>query len=161
MRQTLSAIDWRHQMIMRRDALRGLGGLVLVLGTAGRSMAQGTIAKPIRIISAYGAGLGPDGTVRVLAEKLSSQTGQPVVVDSRPGGNGLAFDWQLIRGWRWNRPWMLAGGLTPSNVAEAIRLTGAVQVDVASGVESRPGYKDAAKVAAFVRSASEAERLDA
>ena len=80
---------------------------------------------------------------------------------TRPGGNGLAFDWQLIRGWRWSRPWMLAGGLTPANVAEAIRLTGAVQVDVASGVESRPGYKDAAKVAAFVRSAREAERLDA
>jgi phosphoribosylanthranilate isomerase len=80
---------------------------------------------------------------------------------TRPGGNGLAFDWQLIRGRRWTRPWMLAGGLTPENVGEAIRLTGALQVDVASGVESRPGYKDAAKVAAFVRSARAAERLDA
>ena len=80
---------------------------------------------------------------------------------TRPGGNGLAFDWQLIRGRRWKRPWMLAGGLTPENVGEAIRLTGAEQVDVASGVESRPGYKDAARVAAFVRSAREAERLDA
>ncbi|RJP68426.1 MAG: tripartite tricarboxylate transporter substrate binding protein [Comamonadaceae bacterium] len=74
---------------MRRDALRHLGGLALIAGAAGRALAQGATSKPIRIISAYGAGLGPDGTVRMLAEKLSSQTGQPVVVDARPGGNGL------------------------------------------------------------------------
>ena len=59
-----------------------------------------------------------------------------------PGGNGLAFDWRLIAGRRWPVPWMLAGGLTPENVAEAIRLTGARQVDVSSGVESMPGVKD-------------------
>ncbi|NCM97171.1 MAG: phosphoribosylanthranilate isomerase, partial [Rhodobacterales bacterium] len=58
-----------------------------------------------------------------------------------PGGNGLAFDWRLLAGRRWLRPWMLAGGLTPENVAEAIRLTGARQVDVSSGVESAPGVK--------------------
>ena len=80
---------------------------------------------------------------------------------SKPGGNGLAFDWRLLEGRDWPLPWMLAGGLTPENVGEAIRLTGALQVDVASGVESRPGYKDAAKVTAFVRSARDAERLDA
>ena len=72
-----------------------------------------------------------------------------------PGGNGVAFDWRLIAGRRWLRPWMLAGGLTPANVAEAIRLTGATQVDVASGVESAPGQKDPGRIAAFVR-ASEA-----
>lgn len=66
-----------------------------------------------------------------------------------PGGNGLAFDWRLIAGRRWPVPWMLAGGLTPENVAEAVRLTGAAQVDVASGVESAPGRKDAARIAAF------------
>ncbi len=66
-----------------------------------------------------------------------------------PGGNGLAFDWRLIAGRRWPVPWLLAGGLTPANVAEAVRLTGARQVDVASGVESAPGVKDPAKVAAF------------
>ena len=68
-----------------------------------------------------------------------------------PGGNGLSFDWRLIAGRRWTRPWMLAGGLTPQNVAEAVRLTGARQVDVSSGVESAPGVKDAALIAAFVR----------
>jgi phosphoribosylanthranilate isomerase len=71
----------------------------------------------------------------------------------RPGGNGVAFDWRLIRGRRWKRPWMLAGGLTPENVAEAVRLTGAVQVDVSSGVECRPGFKDPARVRAFIGAA--------
>lgn len=70
-----------------------------------------------------------------------------------PGGNGLAFDWRLIAGRRWPCPWMLAGGLTPGNVAEAIRLTGARQVDVSSGVESAPGVKDVALIRAFLAAA--------
>ena len=71
-----------------------------------------------------------------------------------PGGNGLAFDWRLVAQRRWLRPWMLAGGLTPDNVAEAIRLTNARQVDVSSGVESAPGVKDAGRITAFVRAAT-------
>jgi phosphoribosylanthranilate isomerase len=71
-----------------------------------------------------------------------------------PGGNGLSFDWRLIAGRRWPIPWMLAGGLTPENVAEAIAMTGARQVDVSSGVESAPGVKDAALIEAFVRAAT-------
>lgn len=70
-----------------------------------------------------------------------------------PGGNGLAFDWRLIAGRRWPVPWMLAGGLTPDTVAEAIRMTGARQVDVSSGVESAPGVKDQALIAAFCAAA--------
>lgn len=70
-----------------------------------------------------------------------------------PGGNGLSFDWRLLEGRAWKRPWMLAGGLTPENVAEAIRLTGAQQVDVSSGVESAPGVKDPDRILAFVQSA--------
>jgi phosphoribosylanthranilate isomerase len=70
-----------------------------------------------------------------------------------PGGNGLAFDWRLLAGRRWLRSWMLAGGLTAENVAEAVRLTGARQVDVSSGVESGPGVKDPGKIAAFVAAA--------
>ncbi|HKK97779.1 MAG TPA: phosphoribosylanthranilate isomerase [Marivita sp.] len=67
-----------------------------------------------------------------------------------PGGNGVAFDWRLIAARRWSVPWLLAGGLTPDTVAEAIALTGAKQVDVSSGVESAPGVKDASLIEAFV-----------
>lgn len=70
-----------------------------------------------------------------------------------PGGNGLAFDWRLIAGRRWPLPWMLAGGLNAANVAEALRLTGARQVDVSSGVESAPGVKDAGFIADFMAAA--------
>lgn len=71
-----------------------------------------------------------------------------------PGGNGLAFDWTLLLGLVWRRPWMLAGGLNAGNVAEAIRSTNARQVDVASGVESAPGVKDAALIRAFISAAA-------
>jgi len=81
---------------------------------------------------------------------------KPVPGADLPGGNGVAFDWRLIAGRRWPVPWMLAGGLTPENVAEALRLTGASQVDVSSGVESAPGVKDAARICAFCRAASAA-----
>lgn len=70
-----------------------------------------------------------------------------------PGGNGLAFDWRLIAGRRWPVPWMLAGGLTPDNVEEAIAMTGAQQVDVSSGVEQAPGVKDPTRIAAFCAAA--------
>jgi len=73
-----------------------------------------------------------------------------------PGGNGLAFDWRLIEGREWSKPWMLAGGLTADTVAQAIRLTGARQVDVSSGVESAPGVKDPARVTAFIQAAQSA-----
>jgi phosphoribosylanthranilate isomerase len=86
-----------------------------------------------------------------------------ILVDARPprgapvpGGRGIAFDWRLIRARRWTVPWMLAGGLNPQNVAEAIRLTGAEQVDVSSGVESAPGRKDRKLVAAFIDAAATA-----
>ena len=72
-----------------------------------------------------------------------------------PGGNGLAFDWRVIQGRAWEAPWMLAGGLNPANVAAAIRLTSAREVDVSSGVESEPGCKDARRIAAFANAAKE------
>ena len=66
-----------------------------------------------------------------------------------PGGQGLAFDWSLLAGFRHAMPWGLAGGLTPDTVAAAIRQTGAGLVDASSGVESAPGVKDVDKIAAF------------
>ena len=88
------------------------------------------------------------------------QVADQILVDAKapkdavlPGGNGLSFDWTLLAERRWPCPWMLAGGLTPANVAEAIRLTNARQVDVASGVETAPGVKDAALMQAFVQAA--------
>lgn len=91
---------------------------------------------------------------------LYSKVCDQILVDAKPpqqaelpGGNGLSFDWRLIAGRRWAVPWMLAGGLTPENVAEAVKLTGAVQVDVSSGVESAPGVKDKTKIAAFIAAA--------
>ena len=72
----------------------------------------------------------------------------------RPGGHGAAFDWQILNGRRFNRPWFLAGGLDPDNVARAIELSAAPeQVDVSSGVESAPGVKSATRIADFVAAA--------
>ena len=84
-----------------------------------------------------------------IADQLLIET-KPARDAALPGGNGVAFDWRLVAGRRWLRPWMLAGGLNPGNVAEALRLSGARQVDVSSGVESAPGVKDHTRIAAFV-----------
>jgi phosphoribosylanthranilate isomerase len=70
-----------------------------------------------------------------------------------PGGQGLAIDWSLLAGFRHEMPWGLAGGLTPGNVAEAIKVTGAPLVDASTGLESAPGVKDVDKIAAFCQAA--------
>jgi phosphoribosylanthranilate isomerase len=79
---------------------------------------------------------------------------------ARPGGHGAAFDWQLLRGRSFSRPWLLAGGLSANNVARAIASSDAPGVDVSSGVETAPGIKSAQMISDFVsaaRSASYAE----
>ena len=79
-----------------------------------------------------------------------------------PGGNGVAFDWRLARGFSPRKPWMLSGGLDAGNVAQAIKLSLARSVDVSSGVESAPGVKDAEKIRAFIDAARAAfEAADA
>ena len=73
--------------------------------------------------------------------------------DAQKGGHGAAFDWGLLKGWTAPKPWILAGGLTPENVAGAIRQTAAPAVDVSSGVERIRGLKDRERVRAFIRAA--------
>jgi phosphoribosylanthranilate isomerase len=75
-----------------------------------------------------------------------------------PGGNGVAFDWRALAGVRGRVDFMLAGGLNPDNVAEAVRLTGARAVDVSSGVESRPGEKDLDLIRRFISAAKTAKQ---
>lgn len=70
-----------------------------------------------------------------------------------PGGLGHSFDWRIMRTYDGAKPWFLAGGLTPDNVAEALRLSGASMVDVSSGVESAPGVKDSGLISRFLRAA--------
>lgn len=74
----------------------------------------------------------------------------------RPGGMGVSFDWSLTCGRKFARPWLLAGGLDPYNVAEAVRLSGAPIVDVSSGVERGAGLKDPALIEAFLSAARRA-----
>jgi phosphoribosylanthranilate isomerase len=108
------------------------------------------------VMKAVGVGTRADLT------QLDAYTGvaDQILVDAKPaqgadlpGGNGLAFDWTLLEGRIWRSPWMLAGGLTPDNVAEAIARTGAQHVDVSSGVESSAGVKDAALIQALCTAA--------
>lgn len=104
-------------------------------------------------------GVADEGDLAGLLEM--SLAADQILIDAKPprgaalpGGNGLAFDWRLVGRRRWLKPWMLAGGLSPENVAEAIQLTNARQVDVSSGVESAPGQKDHARMAQFVHAAA-------
>jgi len=77
---------------------------------------------------------------------------------TRPGGNARTFDWHILEGFRSKVPYLLSGGLTPMNVAEALAVTGAPGVDVSSGVETAPGKKDPALIRAFVANARAAVR---
>jgi phosphoribosylanthranilate isomerase len=86
------------------------------------------------------------------AGRLLVEARPPEGADRR-GGHGAVFDWGLLEGWAAPKPWLLAGGLTPENVADAIAQTGAAAVDVSSGVERMRGLKDRELVRAFIRAA--------
>ena len=79
---------------------------------------------------------------------------------ARPGGHGQVFDWSVLANYKSDTPWLLAGGLSPHNILEAIKMVGAMKgfagVDVSSGVESAPGQKDPHLIARFIESAREA-----
>jgi len=82
----------------------------------------------------------------------------PVAGASRPGGHGAAFDWRILEGRTFARPWLLAGGLNPQNIGRAIAVSGANMVDVSSGVESAPGLKSPDRIAEFVAAAKQTVR---
>jgi phosphoribosylanthranilate isomerase len=77
----------------------------------------------------------------------------PKTPDALPGGNGVAFDWTLLKGLQLSTPWMLSGGLTPRNVRDAMTQSGAKMIDVSSGVEQAPGVKDPQRIEAFIQAA--------
>lgn len=79
-----------------------------------------------------------------------------ILLDNKAGGSGEAFDWALLEGIKISKPWFLAGGLTPENIAEAIKLLHPPAVDVSSGVESIRGIKDEAKIRAFLKAVKDA-----
>ena len=81
---------------------------------------------------------------------------RPPAGAERPGGHGASFDWKILSGRTFRKPWFLAGGLGPDNVARAIESSGAKLVDVSSGVESAPGVKDPSRIAAFINAARSA-----
>jgi phosphoribosylanthranilate isomerase len=88
-----------------------------------------------------------------VADMLLFDAKPPQRAGALPGGNGLAFDWELIAGRSWRRPWMLSGGLSAELLPEAVRISGATMVDVSSGVESGPGVKDPEKICTFLAAA--------
>jgi phosphoribosylanthranilate isomerase len=88
-----------------------------------------------------------------VADRLLFDARPPERPGALPGGNAERFDWRLLAGRSFPLPWMLSGGLTPENVAEAIAVSSAPAVDVSSGVEAKPGLKDPVKIAAFIAAA--------
>lgn len=117
----------------RAAAIRALSGVPTIKAVGVRESADIAAARPY------------DDA----ADHLMFDAKPPLGAD-RPGGHGAAFDWALLKGLKLSRPWFLAGGLNPWNVAEAIDLSGAALVDVSSGVERGPGLKDPHLITAFL-----------
>ena len=109
----------------------------------------------VSVIKAIGVAEAAD-----LAEADAYAEADGLLIDAKPpkgallpGGNGVAFDWSLVRDFTPKKPWLLSGGLTPENVAQAIQASRARAVDVSSGVESAPGVKNPLRIAAFIAAA--------
>ena len=126
-----------------------------------------TPARAERVRTLTGAGIVKALPIRVHEDFAEGDAWEPfadhLMFDAKPpegsdlpGGVGARFDWTLLAGRAFRHPWFVAGGLTPDNVAQAIRVSGAPMVDVSSGVESAPGVKDPALIAAFLEAARSA-----
>ncbi len=115
-----------------------------------REVAQRTGRGIIKVLSvSEAADFAPAASYEPVVEHLMFDTKPPKDAD-RPGGLGAAFDWTLLEGRRFQRPWFLAGGLNPWNVAGAIAQAQAPLVDVSSGVERGAGLKDPTLITAFL-----------
>ncbi len=110
------------------------------------------VMKAIRVATA--ADLEQVPPYEAVADQLLFDAKLPSNVAALPGGNGVPFDWSILAGRSWSRPWMLSGGLNADNLAEAVAETGARAVDVSSGVEARPGLKDPARIRALLARAA-------
>jgi phosphoribosylanthranilate isomerase len=112
----------------------------------GRRLSRGLIkALPVAEEADLEAARDYQGVVQHLMFDAKPQAGA-----ARPGGGGASFDWSILSGRRFQRPWFLAGGLDPWNVAEALRRTAAPLADVSSGVERGAGLKDPVLISAFL-----------
>jgi len=171
------SVETAHSLAI--DVPPGLAKVALTVDASDATLERITDAVPLDMLQLHGSeppkrvtevrkkfglpvikAIGISDAEDVKKIDLYSPVADQLLVDAKPpkggdlpGGNGLSFDWRLIANRRWSTPWMLAGGLTPDNVAEAVSLTGARQVDVSSGVESAPGQKDSALIARFLANA--------
>ena len=112
-----------------------------------RALSGAGIIRALPVSS--GADLDAAAAHEETADHLLFDAAPPKGAD-RPGGHGEPFDWSILAGRRFARPWFLAGGLTPGNVTQAVRTARAPLVDVSSGVEVARGLKDAALIEAFL-----------
>ncbi len=111
------------------------------------------IRYKLPVIKAIGVAEAADLNLISLFKDVADQLlidAKPPSSSVLPGGNGLNFDWKLLKNFNFQCPWLLAGGLTSENAAEAITLTGATQLDLSSGVEKAPGLKDDKKISLFM-----------
>jgi phosphoribosylanthranilate isomerase len=135
---------------LRPDWLQLHGNETPARVAAARPFARKGVIKAIGVARAED--FADAGRYAEVADMLLFDAKAPTGADL-PGGNGAAFDWKIIAGRRFARPWLLSGGLTAENLAEALRESGAGAVDVSSGVESGPGVKDPARIARFLEAA--------
>ncbi len=112
---------------------------------------QVPVMKAIRVATA--ADLAPLAGYEAVADWILFDAKPPKSVNAMPGGTGMAFDWQLLQQVKISKPWMLSGGLTADNLAEAAAITGAKMVDVSSGVEDSPGAKSLDRIGSFLAAA--------
>ncbi len=124
--------------------------------TRARAIGERMGAGVIKVLPVSEASdLAAAGRYEGVTQHLMFETKPPKDAD-RPGGLGLPFDWTLMSGRRFERPWLLAGGLDPWNLAQAVQQSGAPIVDVSSGVERGAGLKDPALIRAFLDAAKSA-----